>query len=81
MKKKEIPVGCNADFAPDGWVTPRSVVLPDGRAVAVVKVLSVKPFETIRGRAGNVFRCETADGLLVICYDHRQNVGLLWPEG
>jgi len=79
--KKETPVSCNADFAPDGWVTPRSVTLPGGRAVAIGKVLSVTPFETIRGRAGNVFRCETADGLLVLCFDHRQNVWFLRPEG
>ena len=81
MKKTEIPVGCNADFAPDGRLTPRSVTLPGGRAVTIGKILSTEPFENIRGRAGIVYRCETADGVLVLCFDHRLNVWFLRPEG
>lgn len=81
MKKNEIPVGCNADFAPDGWLTPRSVTLPGGRAVAIDKILSREPFEKLNGRAGIVFRCETADGPLTLCFDHRLNVWFLRPDG
>ena len=79
--KNEIPVGCNADFAPDGWLTPRSVTLPGESVVTIDTILSREPFEKLNGRAGIVFRCETADGPLVLCFDHRLNVWFLRPEG
>jgi len=72
--KQEIIVKCNADFGFDGRLTPKIITWPDGSCGKINKIIESKPFETLTGKAGIVFKCEVNEEILDLYYNNRLNV-------